>query len=142
MYEKVIVDKLFIKRSVTVKTILTQKFKEETEEEFLRELDVIDSQILKIEKQIRQIQDQSQSLGFDKRNNSLNDFTKKLEQLVILKQELLEHHETFHKLPLEEEVITGMLENYFELKLGDNLYDKVKDAEIVVRDGIIEKINL
>ena len=59
-----------------------------------------------------------------------------------MKQELVAHHDDFDRLPLEEEVVTGMLDNYFELKIGDNLYDKVKDAEIIVRDGIIEKIKL
>ncbi len=126
------VDKIFIKRSVTVKTILTKKFKEETEEEFLREIALIDDQILQTESRIRQRQDTVLS----------NELSHKLEQLVFLKQELVDHHNNFDRLPLEEEVVTGMLDNYFELKIGDNLYDKVKDAEIVVRDGIIEKIKL
>lgn len=125
-------DKIFIKRSVTVKTILTKKFKEETEEEFLREIALIDDQILQTESRIRQRQDTVLS----------NELSHKLEQLVFLKQELVDHHNDFDRLPLEEEVVTGMLDNYFELKIGDNLYDKVKDAEIVVRDGIIEKIKL
>ncbi len=125
-------DKIFIKRSVTVKTILTKKFKEETEEEFLREIALIDDQILQTESRIRQRQDTVLS----------NELSHKLEQLVFLKQELVDHHNNFDRLPLEEEVVTGMLDNYFELKIGDNLYDKVKDAEIVVRDGIIEKIKL
>lgn len=125
-------DKIFIKRYVTVKTILTKKFKEETEEEFLREIALIDDQILQTESRIRQRQDTVLS----------NELSHKLEQLVFLKQELVDHHNDFDRLPLEEEVVTGMLDNYFELKIGDNLYDKVKDAEIVVRDGIIEKIKL
>ena len=125
-------DKIFIKRSVTVKTILTKKFKEETEEEFLREIALIDDQILQTESRIRQRQDTVLS----------NELSHKLEQLVFLKQELVDHHNNFDRLPLEEEVVTGMLDNYFELKIGDNLYDKVKDAEIIVRDGIIEKIKL
>ena len=132
MDEKNSVDKIFIKRSVTVKTILTKKFKEETEEEFLREIALIDDQILQTESRIRQRQDTVLS----------NELSHKLEQLVFLKQELVAHHDDFDRLPLEEEVVTGMLDNYFELKIGDNLYDKVKDAEIVVRDGIIEKIKL
>ncbi len=132
MDEKNSVDKIFIKRSVTVKTILTKKFKEETEEEFLREIALIDDQILQTESRIRQRQDTVLS----------NELSHKLEQLVFLKQELVAHHDDFDRLPLEEEVVTGMLDNYFELKIGDNLYDKVKDAEIIVRDGIIEKIKL
>ncbi len=132
MDEKNSVDKIFIKRSVTVKTILTKKFKEETEEEFLREIALIDDQILQTESRIRQRQDTVLS----------NELSHKLEQLVFLKQELVAHHDDFDRLPLEEEVVTGMLDNYFELKIGDNLYDKVKDAEIVIRDGIIEKIKL
>ena len=132
MDEKNSVDKIFIKRSVTVKTILTKKFKEETEEEFLREIALIDDQILQTESRIRQRQDTVLS----------NELSHKLEQLVFLKQELVAHHDDFDRLPLEEEVVTGMLDNYFELKIGDNLYDKVKDAEIKVRDGIIEKIKL
>ena len=54
MDEKNSVDKIFIKRSVTVKTILTKKFKEETEEEFLREIALIDDQILQTESRITQ----------------------------------------------------------------------------------------
>lgn len=131
-------DKIFIKGTVTIKTILTQKFKKEAQEEFLKEIALLDDQILHTESQIRQNQD----MGNFFKSGQSNELSYKLEQLVFLKQELVSHHESFEKLPLEEEIVTGMLDNYFELKIGDNLYDKVKDAEIVVRDGIIEKIKL
>ncbi len=139
-------NKILIKRPVTIKTIVTQKFKAETEEEFLRELNLIDIQIMQIEKQIREFQDNQQYSKrtdfLEKMGMSIDDVTRKLEQLVFLKQELIEHNNTIENLKLEEHVITGNLENYFELKIGDNLYDKFKVAEIIVRDGIIEEINL
>lgn len=139
-------NKILIKRPVTIKTIVTQKFKAETEEEFLRELNLIDVQIMQIEKQIREFQDNQQYSKrtdfIEKMGMSIDDVTRKLEQLVFLKQELIEHNDTIENLKLEEHVITGNLENYFELKVGDNLYDKFKVAEIIVRDGIIEEINL
>ena len=84
------VDKIFIKRSVTVKTILTKKFKEETEEEFLREIALIDDQILQTESRIRQRQDTVLS----------NELSHKLEQLVFLKLEIVVHHNIFFMITI------------------------------------------
>lgn len=135
-----------VKRPVIVKTIVTEGFKKQASEELLKEMHLLDSQIMQLELQSRQIHDQFSSMGLlDEENKNyvhraLEDVHSKLEQLSVLRNELNTHKESIAHLALNNIIITGSLENYVELKIGENLYDKFKDAEIIIKDGVIQDI--
>ncbi len=40
---------------------------------------------------------------------------------------------------LDQEVVQGQIENFFQVRKGDNLIQKL-NIEIVIRDGVIEEI--
>ena len=56
------------------------------------------------------------------------------------KQELHAQKESINRLANNNVIVTGSLENYVELNIGENIYDKFKNAEIIVKDGIIQEI--
>jgi hypothetical protein len=37
--------------------------------------------------------------------------------------------------------VTGVLENVVDVRVGDNIYEKLMNAEMIVEDGIIKSIS-
>ncbi|OGH96841.1 MAG: hypothetical protein A2287_06060 [Candidatus Melainabacteria bacterium RIFOXYA12_FULL_32_12] len=138
-----------VKRPVTIKTVVTDGFKKQATEEINKELHLLDSQIMQLELQNKQIQDQAGSFGAaygeegtKQIQDALAELSGRMQQMVSLKQELQSQRDSINHLASENIVVTGSLENYFELKIGENIYDKFKNAEIIVRDGIIQDIRM
>jgi len=140
-------DSIKVKRPVTIKTIVTEGFKTQAVEEINKEVHLLDSQIMQLELQNKQIQDQASGYATYGAENSeqiqkaIEEISSRLQQMSMLKQELFSQKESINHLALENIVVTGSLENYVDLKIGENIYEKFKEAEIVVRDGIIQEIN-
>lgn len=139
--------KILVKRPVTIKTIVTPKFKEEATNELTKEIHLVDSQILQLELQNKQVVDQANILGSQlgaeqskQLQNVLNDIIQKLQQMTSVKQELVSQRDTIKDIIINNLIVTGNLENYVEIKVGQNIYDVFKKAEIIVRDGIVEDI--
>lgn len=137
-----------VKRPVKVKTIVTEGFKQQAKEELNKEIRLIDNQIIQLELQSKQIQDQMTGAvaHFFAENSpeqvqqALDEVLQRLQQMGELKQELQYQKDNIDHLALNNVIITGSLENYVELRPGENLYDKFKEAEILVKDGIIQDI--
>lgn len=136
-----------VKRSITIKTIVTNQFKKQTTEELNKELHLLENQILQLELQNKQIQDQAASYASMYNGNeakqiqeALAEIAAKIQQMNIFKQELHSQKESITHMALDNMIITGSLENYVELNIGENIYDKFKEAEIIVKDGIIQEI--
>ncbi len=138
-----------VKRPVTIKTVVTTGFKKQATDELSKELQLLDSQIMQLELQNKQIIDQSQgftgALGDDNSKQiqqAIIEISQKLDQLATLKLELQTQKESINHLALNHVIVTGSLENYVELKIGENLYEKFKEAEILIKDGVIQEINM
>lgn len=136
-----------VKRPVTIKTVVTETFKKQASDELNKEIHLIDNQIMQLELQNKQIQDQlnSYSSTYGGENSeqiqqALADMAARLQQMTMLKQELHSQKESIGHLALENIVVTGSLENYVDLQIGENIYDKFKEAEIIVRDGVVQHI--
>ena len=139
---------LRVKRPVTIKTIVTDDFKKQANEEINKELHLLESQIMQLELQNKQIHDQisSYSANFGEENpeqikQAVAEISNRLQQMTILKQELQSQRDSINHLAHDNLIVTGSLENYVDLAVGENLYDKFKEAEIIVKDGIIQEIN-
>lgn len=141
------VNSIKVKRPVTIKTVVTQDFKKQANEEINKEIHLLESQIMQLELQNKQIQDQAANYSAmygeessQQIQQALDEFAQRLQQMSVLKQELQSQRDSINHLALENIVVTGSLENYVELAIGENIYQKFKTAEILVRDGIIEEI--
>jgi hypothetical protein len=136
-----------VKRPVKVKTIVTDKFKQQAQEELSKEIHLLDVQIMQLELQNRQIHEQISEFTGSFGNQhpehiqqALAEISGKLQQMSELKNELISQRESISHIALNNIIVTGSLENYVELRPGENIYDKFKEAEILVKDGIIQSI--
>jgi hypothetical protein len=136
-----------VKRQITIKTIITDSFKEKASSEISGEMKLLDEQIYHLELQINQIVQQFQqtmpaslSISPQEAEQIINELNLKLQQLVNLKQNMQSQISNIQNSRTGDLIVTGSLENYTELKTGDNIYDHMLDNEIIVKDGIIQEI--
>jgi hypothetical protein len=137
-----------LKRQVTVKTMVTDKFREKAKSELSNELQLIDTQMQQLEaqyqhslQQLEKVAQQGQNV--QKQLQQLEaDAQQKRTQLASLKMQVSSELGNIDKIPNGNFVITGILENFVELKVGDNIYEKLMNAEMIVEDGIVKSISV
>ena len=136
-----------VKRPIKIKTIVTDKFKQQVQEELMKEIHLLDSQIMQLELQNKQIHDQASEFSnlygdksVEQIQQALEEIARRLQQMSELKNEMVSQKESISHLSLNNVIITGSLENYVELRTGENIYEKFREAEILVKDGIIQEI--
>jgi predicted RNase H-like nuclease (RuvC/YqgF family) len=138
---------LLIKRAVTVKAVVTPRWKDEAQQNLQGQINQLDSQLQQLEMQaqrmIGEIEKQNlKPLGpqaqqqVDSIKVQLNqEKSKRLEQ----KNQILQQLQQVQVLELDQEVNQGQIESFFYLKTGDNLIEKMQ-VEILLKDGEVMEI--
>lgn len=135
-----------LKRVLTVKTKVTEAFCERTNKELKDELELLEAQGQQLESQFQQAMQQLDSLAAQGQNVQ--------KQLLDLNQEVLQRRTQLNSLKIQisgrlaklaqakvgDYVITGTLDQFVTIKPGDNLYEKLNRAELIVEDGIVQEI--
>jgi len=136
-----------VKRQVKINTVVTESFKEHALNDFSAEIELLNTQIFNLELQLKQVQEQniefSQIYGANAQNQAsqiTNEISLRLQQLSELKNELFLQREKIQNIDTGSMITTGFLENEIIVSEGDNLYHKFNSAQIIVKDGIVEKI--
>lgn len=136
-----------LKRQVTVKSIVTEDFRSKAKEELSDELKLIDSQLEQLEIQYQATLKQIENLAKSGQNVSkhleqLNmEAQEKRSQLANVKMQVAGNLANVDRVNNGDMVITGVLENYVTIEIGDNIYDKLRGAEIIIEDGIVQSIS-
>ncbi|MBX2859763.1 MAG: YlqD family protein [Vampirovibrio sp.] len=139
-------DSIQLKRQVNIKSKVTPQFKEQATGELSREVKLIESQLEMLESQyqhtLKQLEEMAgQGQGVKKQLDQLNQEAQgKRNQLSSLKMEVSRQLANLDKVEDGNYVITGMLESFVTLKVGDNIYQKIQNTEILVENGIITDI--
>lgn len=135
------VDKIKIKRLITVKAIVTENFKNALLQELRRAKENINIQMMQIESETRVYLEQLKKSGELVRAQMLEG------ELAEAKERYTQEIEELNRKIMEAERLVygtlypqGQLEGEVEVCLGDDLYKKIAGAEIIVKDGIVEKI--
>ena len=138
---------LSVKRSITVRAVVTPRWKEDAE----REISVA---IANSDAQLGQLEQEGQQLVEAIRSQSANPLDPRVQEQVASVQEqvaakraeleeqkrqLLEQQRQVRDLEMEQIVEQGQLDSFTDVKVGDNLVEKLQVA-VVVRDGVIEAI--
>jgi len=138
-----------VKRQVIVKTIVTEDFKNRAISELLNEIKLIDNQINHVQVQINQLIQQFQQPGMNNLSLSqqeadqiIGNMNLKIQQLSTIKQKLQVQIDNVNSTNLDDRIITGSLENYVDLSVGDNIYEALLEKEIVVKDSVVQEINI
>ena len=138
---------LMLKRSVNIKAIVTNRWKDEVHQQLQGQINQIDQQLQQLEMQgqraIAEIQKQSlQPPGpqtLQQVDNIQLQVNQKKSELLEEKNQSLQNLQQVQLLDLDQEVNQFQLEGFFSVKPGDNLISKMQ-VEILLRDGVVEEI--
>ncbi|KPJ63050.1 hypothetical protein AMK68_04215 [candidate division KD3-62 bacterium DG_56] len=129
-----------VKRTVTVTAIVTEEFKQRLAAELKqaaddqqRRIDQMDFQGRRLIADIQKT-DLSQAMGVRQRLE-----TEKSRQEAV-KREYLERVGQVSELEIDSRFPYNVVEGFVEVKVGDNLADKLQNAEMVVKDGVIIEV--
>ena len=138
---------LLLKRPVTIKVIVTPRWKEEAQQQLQAQMAQIDAQIQQLESQgqraIAEIQRQSliplPPAAAQQIDNIQIQVNQQKSEFLEQKNQYLQQLQQVQLLELNQEVAQAQLESFFRVEKGDNLVAKM-NVELVLRDGVVEEI--
>ena len=138
---------LMLKRPITVKAIVTSRWKEEVQQQLQSQISQLDQQMQQLEMQgkrtVEEIQKQTKNPSGPQIKKQIENIqgqvTQKKSEILNKKNQLLQQLQQVQLLELDKEVVQAQMESFFHVEKGDNLVKKL-NVEIVLRDGVIEDI--
>lgn len=136
-----------VKRQVTVKTKVTDDFRSRAKTELDNELKLIDTQLQQLEAQYQYSLQQLEKVAQQGQNvqqqlQQLNaEAQQKRSQLASVKMQISSELGNLDGVQNGQFIVTGMLEEILDIRVGDNIYAKMQGAEIVIEDGIVTHIS-
>jgi hypothetical protein len=138
---------LLLKRPVTVKAIVTPRWKEEVQQQLQAQVSQLDGQMQQLEMQAQRTVEEIQKNNLKPPSAQVMQqiesiqlqVNQKKNEILDKKSQLLQQLQQIQLLELEQEVVQAQMESVFRLDKGDNLVKKM-NVEVVMRDGIVEEI--
>ena len=134
-----------IKRQITVRAVVTPRWKEDAERELSNAISSFDQQIAQLEQEGQRLVDEIRRQSINPLDPRVQEQVGSLQQQVAAKRaeleeqkrQVLDQQRQVRELGMEEIVDQGQLESFCQVGVGDNLVEKLQ-AAVVVRDGVIE----
>ena len=138
---------LSIKRSITIRAVVTPAWKEEAERELSGAISTTDQQLAQLEQEGQQVVDEVRRQSANPLDPRVQEQVAQVQQQVAAKRaeleeqkrNLLQQQAQVREVEMEQIVDQGQIESFCDLKVGDNLVSKMQVA-VVVRDGVVESI--
>ena len=138
---------LSIKRSITIRAVVTPAWKEEAERELSAGISTSDQQLAQLEQEGQQVVDDVRRQSANPLDPRVQEQVAQVQQQVAAKRaeleeqkrNLLQQQAQVRELEMEQIVDQGQLESFCDIQVGDNLVSKMQVA-VVVRDGVIKAI--
>ena len=138
---------LSIKRSITIRAVVTPAWKEEAERELSGAIATTDQQLAQLEQEGQQVVDEVRRQSANPLDPRVQEQVGQVQQQVAAKRaeleeqkrNLLQQQAQVRELEMEQIVEQGQLESFCDIQVGDNLVNNMQVA-VVVRDGVIESI--
>jgi len=131
---------MILKRQILLKAIVTEKLKEQLIQD-------VEEAIQRVDEAQDELERQSRRMMLELQRTDLNRAMAFRQQLDIekrkqedVKSELQEQLKEYQGLTLGDEITRGALEGEIDVKAGDNLLEKLAQAEILVEDDIIKEL--
>ncbi|MEB3161744.1 MAG: YlqD family protein [Prochlorothrix sp.] len=142
-----VTDQLLLKRAITIKAVVTTRWKEEAQQQLQGQINQLDSQLQQLEMQgqrmINEIQRQSNQPGspqvMQQVDNVQIQVNQKKSELLEQKNRVLQQLQQIQTLEMEQEVNQGQIDSFCKVQKGDNLVEKMR-VEVLLRDGVVEEI--
>jgi hypothetical protein len=144
------VESIQLMRQIAVRAIVTENFKSQVGNEINRNLQQIDAELQQIEfkgkRAIAEIEKRAGGIvGTDTRVQT-ETIRQQIEQekmrLTQLKEEMQGQFQALNELPLGSVVTQFTVENPVEVRIGENIFQRLEGGEILVKDGIIQEIRV
>ena len=137
-----------IKRSITIRAVVTPSWKEEAEREISSAIATSDEQLAQLEKEGQQVVDGLRTQSANPLDPRIQEQVAQVQQQVAAKRSELEEQKSnllqqqaqVRELEMEQVVEQGQIDSFCDLKVGDNLVSKMQ-ISLLVRDGVVESIN-
>ena len=138
---------LQIKRQITVRAVVTPRWKEDAERELSNAVSNADAQLSQLEQEGQQVIDEIRRQSANPLDPRVQEQVGSVQQQVAAKRaeieqqrgQMLEQQRQVRELEMEQIVEQGQRESVVEVRVGDNLVEKLQ-AAVLVRDGVIEAI--
>ncbi len=138
---------LSIKRSITIRAVVTPAWKEEAERELSNAISTTDQQLSQLEQEGQQVVDDVRRQSSNPLDPRVQDQVAQVQQQVAAKRSeleeqkrnLLQQQAQVRELEMEQIVEQGQIESFCDLNVGDNLVERMQ-VSVVVRDGVVEAI--
>jgi uncharacterized protein (DUF342 family) len=138
---------LTIKRTITVRAVVTPRWKEDAERELSNAIANVDAQLSQLEQEGQQLVDEIRRQSANPLDPRVQEQVASVQQQVATKRaeleeqkrQMLEQQRQVRELEMEQIVEQGQIESVCEVQVGDNLVEKLQ-AAVLVRDGVIEAI--
>jgi len=138
---------LTIKRTITVRAVVTPRWKEDAERELSNAIANVDAQLSQLEQEGQQLVDEIRRQSANPLDPRVQEQVASVQQQVAAKRaeleeqkrQMLEQQRQVRELEMEQIVEQGQIESVCDVQVGDNLVEKLQ-ADVLVRDGVIEAI--
>lgn len=131
---------MIIKRTVVLRAVVTEKLKEslvtQTQEALAHVAEAQDE----LDRQSRRVMLELQRADMQRAMAFRQQLEVEKRKHEDLKADLREQLKAFQGLELGQEISRGSLEGHVELKVGDNVQEKLGQAEILIEDDIVKEI--
>lgn len=129
-----------IKRPVAVVAIVTETFKKELIDELEASIEEVNNNQQALDSQARRYLLQLQSTDLTQSSAFRRQVEVEKAKMDQVKGERKAQLEAAQNLEIGSEFPRGTVESVVELNVGDNLFDRLGKAEIVVKDDVIVEI--
>ena len=142
------INSISIKRSITIRAVVTTSWKEEAEREISSAISASDQQLAELEKEGQQVIEGMRTQSSNPLDPRVQEQIGQVQQQVAAKRSeleeqkrnLLQQQAQVRELEMEQIVDQGQLDSFCELSVGDNLVKKMQ-VSLLVRDGVVESID-
>ena len=140
-------DKLTIKRTISIKAVVTSTWKQDAENELSKAISTSDQQLSQLEQEGQQVVSNIRSQSINPLDPRVQEQVGQIQQQIASKRnELEEQKRNFilqqnqvRELKLDDIVDQGQVDSFCEVSVGDDLIKKMQ-VSITVKDGIIQSI--
>jgi F0F1-type ATP synthase membrane subunit b/b' len=129
-----------VRRSIALRVIVTEGFKEELRNELQQAADETQRRIDQMEVQSRRLLSGLQGADLTQAMQVRRQLETERQRQTALKEEIQRQMEETAKLELGSEYPRGTIEGVAEINVGDDLLKKLSGSEVVVKDGEVVEI--
>jgi len=130
-----------LKRTVTIKAIVTDNFRQYLKQELSQAINDLDSKLNEVVTQGNKLIEQLEKQGqVDQVKVIQQQMEMDKQQQIAAKADLEKRIGESDTLSLGSEFVQGTIDGFVSVKEGDNLYEKLGAMEIIIKDGIVQQI--